>query len=160
MKKIDEKTNAIRLLEQKKLDFTIHNYIQSGAINGMDVAEALNEDPNRVFKTLVTVGKSNINYVFLVPVNKELDLKKAANAVNEKNISMIKSKDLLQLTGYIHGGCSPVGMKKNFTTIIDKTAENYERIIFSGGKIGYQIEISIEELKKAINFKLGDIIMA
>ena len=100
----EEKTNAIRLLEQKKIKFVVHNYLSSGAISGIDVANSLNEDPNVVFKTLVTQGKSHQYYVFLVPVNKELDLKKAASCVNEKSIEMIKSKDLLPLTGYIHGG--------------------------------------------------------
>lgn len=157
MKHIDEKTNAIRHLEQKKLHFTTHNYVNSGAISGVEVAQALNQNPDIVFKTLVTVGKSNQNYVFLVPVAKELDLKKGALAVGEKNISMLKSKDLLPLTGYVHGGCSPIGMKKTFKTVIDDSAKNYETIIFSGGKIGYQIEISLEELKKALNFKLENI---
>lgn len=157
MKHIDEKTNAIRLLEQKKLKFTTHHYVNSGAISGIEVAQALNENPDIVFKTLVTVGKSNQNYVFLVPIAKELDLKKAANAVGEKNVSMLKSKDLLPLTGYIHGGCSPIGMKKLFKTVIDASAQNYGTIIFSGGKIGYQIEISLDELKKALNFKLEEI---
>lgn len=157
MKHIDEKTNAIRLLEQKKLNFTTHNYVNSGAISGVEVAQALNQNPDKVFKTLVTVGKSNQNYVFLVPVAKELDLKKGANAVGEKNVSMLKSKDLLPLTGYVHGGCSPIGMKKTFKTVIDDSAKNFDTIIFSGGKIGYQIEISLNELKKALNFKLENI---
>lgn len=157
MKHIDEKTNAIRLLEQKKLNFTTHNYVNSGAISGVEVAQALNQNPDKVFKTLVTVGKSNQNYVFLVPVAKELNLKKGANAVGEKNVSMLKSKDLLPLTGYVHGGCSPIGMKKPFKTVIDDSAKNFDTIIFSGGKIGYQIEISLEELKKALNFKLENI---
>lgn len=157
MKHIDEKTNAIRLLEQKKLNFTTHNYVNSGAISGVEVAQALNQNPDKVFKTLVTVGKSNQNYVFLVPVAKELDLKKGANAVGEKNVSMLKSKDLLPLTGYVHGGCSPIGMKKPFKTVIDDSAKNFDTIIFSGGKIGYQIEISLDELKKALNFKLENI---
>lgn len=157
MKKAEEKTNAIRLLEQKKIRFTTHNYVQSGAVGGMDVACALDENPDMVFKTLVTVGKSDKNYVFLVPVNKELDLKKAAAAVGEKNIAMIKSKDLLPLTGYIHGGCSPVGMKKNFVTVIDSSAKEFETIMFSGGKIGFQIEAGLEELRKAIAFRLEEI---
>ena len=157
MKHIDEKTNAIRLLEQKKLKFTTHNCVNSGTISGIEVAQALNENPDIVFKTLVTVGKSNQNYVFLVPVAKELDLKKAANAVGERNVSMLKSKGLLPLTGYIHGGCSPIGMKKPFKKVIDASAQNYGTIIFSGGKIGYQIEISLDELKKALNFKLEEI---
>lgn len=153
----EEKTNAIRLLEQKKIKFVVHNYLSSGAISGIDVANSLNEDPNIVFKTLVTQGKSHQYYAFLVPVNKELDLKKAASCVNEKSIEMIKSKDLLPLTGYIHGGCSPIGMKKYFKTTIDISASNYDKIIFSGGKIGYQIETTLLELSKIIKFDLKDI---
>ena len=153
----EEKTNAIRLLEQKKIKFVVHNYLSSGAISGIDVANSLNEDPNIVFKTLVTQGKSHQYYVFLVPVNKELDLKKAASCVNEKSIEMIKSKDLLPLTGYIHGGCSPIGMKKFFKTTIDISASNYDKIIFSGGKIGYQIETTLSELSKIIKYDLKDI---
>ena len=153
----EEKTNAIRLLEQKKIKFVVHNYLSSGAISGVEVANSLNEDPNIVFKTLVTQGKSHQYYVFLVPVNKELDLKKAASCVNEKSIEMIKSKDLLPLTGYIHGGCSPIGMKKYFKTTIDISASNYDKIIFSGGKIGYQIETTLLELSKIIKYDLKDI---
>ena len=121
------------------------------------MAAYLNENPDRVFKTLVTVGKSNDHYVFLVPVNRELDLKKAAQAVDEKNISMVKSKELLPLTGYIHGGCSPIGMKKFFTTIIDASAKDFDEIIFSAGKIGFQIEMSLEDLKKIIPFRFDEI---
>lgn len=157
MKNKEEKTNAIRLLEQKKLQFKVHDYSQSDAVSGMEVADYLKENPDRVFKTLVTVGKSASHYVFLVPVNRELDLKKAAKAVNEKSIDMIKAKDLLPLTGYIHGGCSPVGMKKFFTTVIDAEAENWEEIFFSGGRIGLQIEMSLSELQKIIRFGLADI---
>lgn len=157
MKKSEIKTNAIRLLEQKKIPFTIHNYVDSGVISGMEVADVLGEDPERVFKTLVTVGKSGEHYVFMVPVNKELNLKKAAAASGEKNISMIKSKELLGLTGYIHGGCSPVGMKKFFRTFLDKSAENHQTIMVSGGKIGYQIEIAPGELGKVIRFTMEDI---
>ena len=130
------------------------------AISGMEVAEVLGQNPNQVFKTLVTVSGKNINYVFVVPVNKELDLKKAAKAVGEKSIDMIKSKELLPLTGYIHGGCSPIGMKKSFKTVIDESAKNYETIIFSGGKIGYQIEISLSDLEKVIRYELSDISFA
>lgn len=158
MKKSEIKTNAIRLLEQKKIPFTVHNYVDSGVISGMEVAQVLGEDPERVFKTLVTVGKSGEHYVFVVPVNRELDLKKAAAAAGEKNISMIKSKELLELTGYIHGGCSPVGMKKFFRTFVDKSAESHRTIMVSGGKIGYQIEIAPEELAKVIRFTLEDIV--
>ena len=157
MKIKDEKTNVMRILDQKKVKYNSYNYLKTGAISGMEVAKALDENPNLTFKTLVTVGKTNNHYVFLVPVNKELDLKKAAKAVNEKNIEMVKSKELLALTGYIHGGCSPVGMKKSFKTVIDNTAKNYDKLIFSGGKIGYQVETTLDELKKVINFDLKDI---
>ena len=157
MKKNEEKTNVIRILEQNKINFKVYNYINSTAISGTEVADYLGEDYNIVFKTLVTIGKSGNHYVFLVPVNKELDLKKAAVVVKEKSIEMIKSKDLLPLTGYIHGGCSPVGMKKYFPTVIDKSAKNQKRIIFSGGQIGYQIDTTLEELAKVINYTLEDI---
>ena len=156
-KKNTEKTNVMRVLEQHKINYTSYCYIDSGVISGIDVAAVLNQNPDQVFKTLVTVGNSNSNYVFLVPVNRELDLKKAAKAVGEKSISMIKSKDLLPLTGYIHGGCSPVGMKKPFKTTIDESAMNFDTIIFSGGKIGYQVETSLDDLKKVVNFELADI---
>ena len=156
-KKNTEKTNVMRVLEQHKINYTSYCYIDSGVISGIDVAAVLNQNPDQVFKTLVTVGNSNSNYVFLVPVNRELDLKKAAKAIGEKSISMIKSKDLLPLTGYIHGGCSPVGMKKTFKTTIDESAMNFDTIIFSGGKIGYQVETSLEDLKKVVSFELADI---
>ncbi len=157
MKKIEEKTNVMRILDKLKVDYSSHNYLSSGAISGIDVANALSEDPSMVFKTLVTVGKSNNYYVFLVPVDKELDLKKAAASVGEKKIEMVKSKELLSLTGYIHGGCSPIGMKKQFKTIIDISANKFNKIFFSAGKIGYQIETNLNELKKVINFALADI---
>ena len=157
LKNKEEKTNAIRLLEQKKLNFKFHDYSQSDVISGLDVANYLKENPDRVFKTLVTIGKSGSHYVFLVPVNKELNLKKAAQSVSEKNISMIKSKELLPLTGYIHGGCSPIGMKKFFTTIIDASAKDFDEIIFSAGKIGFQIEMNLTDLEKIIKFKFDEI---
>ena len=152
-----EKTNVMRILEQKKIPYTMRDYTESGAIAGEDVARVLGENPDEVFKTLVTVGKSKQNYVFLVPVNKELNLKKAASAVGEKSIEMIKSKDLLGLTGYVHGGCSPIGMKKVFPTVVDISAENREKILFSGGKIGFQVELKTEDFKKIINFRFADI---
>ena len=152
-----EKTNVMRLLDQKKIPYQMNDYTQSGAIAGEDVARVLGENPDEVFKTLVTVGKSKQNYVFLVPVNKELNLKKAASAVGEKSIEMIKSKDLLGLTGYIHGGCSPIGMKKQFPTVVHNTAETMENILFSGGKIGVQVELKTEDFKKIINIKFADI---
>ena len=156
MKK-QEKTNVMRILDQRKINYNSYDYTETNAVSGMEVATSLNEDPNKVFKTLVTVAKSKINYVFVVPVNKELDLKKAAKAVGEKSVEMIKSKELLPLTGYIHGGCSPIGMKKQFKTVIDKSATNFETFIFSGGKIGYQVEVTLDDLKKVINYSLEDI---
>lgn len=157
MKKSDIKTNAIRLLEQKRIPFAVHNYVDSGAVSGMEVAQALGEDPETVFKTLVTVGKSGEHYVFVVPVHRELNLKKAAAAAGEKSISMIKAKELLELTGYIHGGCSPIGMKKFFKTFLDKSAENKRTIMVSGGKIGFQIEVAPGELGKVISFTTADL---
>ena len=153
-----EKTNVMRILDQKKIKYEIHTYDCSEAISGMEVATILNQNANKVFKTLVTVSNSNVNYVFVVPVNCELDWKKAAKSVNEKSISMVKSKELLPLTGYIHGGCSPIGMKKQFKTVFHNTAINYDTIIFSGGKIGYQIEMNINDLNKIFRYEINDII--
>lgn len=156
MKK-QEKTNVMRVLEQKKIPYEAHYYDSTEAISGMEVATTLGQNPNQVFKTLVTVGASKRNYVFVVPVCGELNLKKAAKAVGEKSIEMIKSKELLPLTGYIHGGCSPIGMKKFFTTTIHETAKECETIIFSGGKIGFQVEVTPENLAKVIDYQLQDI---
>lgn len=152
-----EKTNVMRILDQKNVIYNVHDYSDTDMVSGLEVASVLNQDPNVVFKTLVTVGKSNNHYVFLVPVSSNLDLKKASKVVNEKSIEMIKSKGLLSLTGYIHGGCSPVGMKKQFKTIIDVSAKNNDKIYFSAGKIGYQIETTLEELSKVIDYSLEDI---
>ena len=153
----EEKTNVMRLLEQATVDYKHYCYADTEAISGVEVAAALGQDVNRVFKTLVTVGKSGEHYVFVIPVAEELDLKKAAKAVGEKSVEMIKSKELLPLTGYIHGGCSPIGMKKQFKTVIDKSATNFETFIFSGGKIGYQVEVTLDDLKKVIDYGLEDI---
>ena len=152
-----EKTNAIRILEQHGAVFTTHDYLATEAISASEVAKTLGIAPERVFKTLVTVGKSNEHYVFVVPAESELDLKKAAAAVGEKNVSMVKSKELLPLTGYIHGGCSPVGMKKFFKTVFDVTAKDHSAVVFSGGKIGLQVEMSVDELEKAIPVIFADI---
>lgn len=157
MKKNNEKTNVMRILDQNKIPYVPYCYKDTNAISGLDVASVLGQDANQVFKTLVTVGNSKNYYVFLVPVSKELDLKKAALSVNEKSIDMLKSKDLLPLTGYVHGGCSPIGMKKQFKTVIDASATNFSTIIFSGGKIGYQVETSLESLKKVVPFDLANI---
>ncbi|MBQ8177557.1 MAG: Cys-tRNA(Pro) deacylase [Clostridia bacterium] len=159
MKKNADKTNVMRLLEQKKIAYSAHFYDTVEAVSGTAVAEMIGIDPKRVYKTLVTVGASRQNYVFVVPVEHELDLKKAAKAVGEKSIAMIKSKELLPLTGYVHGGCSPIGMKKPFVTTIDISASNHDTIVFSAGKIGYQVEIALDELRKIIKFNLFDIVV-
>lgn len=154
-----EKTNVMRVLDQKKLSYKPYEYeTGGGAPSGVEVADMLGQDPAQVFKTLVTVGKTGTNYVFMVPVAEELDLKKAAKAVGEKSIEMIKSKDLLALTGYVHGGCSPIGMKKPLKTVIHKTAQDFDTIIFSAGKIGYQVELPAGDLAKLINCRMEDII--
>lgn len=155
----NEKTNVMRILEAAGLEFKTHCYAETDAVSGLDVASVLGEDPDRCFKTLVTEGKSGAHYVFVIPVSGELDLRKAAVSVGEKNIEMIKSKELLPLTGYIHGGCSPVGMKKQFPTVVDETAILYDSIMFSAGKIGYQIETAIDELAKVIDFKTADLLL-
>ena len=157
MAKKQEKTNVMRVLDQKKISYRAHFYDTEEAINGMEVAARLGQNPNQVFKTLVTVGASKRNYVFVVPVCEELNLKKAAKAVGEKSIEMVKSKELLPLTGYIHGGCSPIGMKKFFETTIHESAKDCDTIIFSGGKIGFQVELSLEDLATVIRYQLQDI---
>lgn len=153
-----EKTNVMRILDQKKIRYKEYYYGNTNAISGVEVAKALNEDESKVFKTLVTIAKSKKNYVFMIPVAKELDLKKCAKSVNEKSIEMIPQKDLLPLTGYVHGGCSPIGLKKPFKVVIDSSAQNFDKIIFSGGKIGYQVEVELKELKKVIDCKFDDIV--
>lgn len=154
---MSEKTNVVRIFEQKKINFKFHTYSTTGAISGVEVAKAIGKDENCVFKTLVTIGKSRRNFVFVIPVAKELDLKKAASAVGEKSIEMLKQKDLLPTTNYVHGGCSPVGMKKFFETTIDASALDCQTIVFSAGKIGYQVELSLSELAKVIKFKTANI---
>ena len=153
-----DKTNVMRILQQKKIEFKEYFYGNTNATNWVEIARILNEDENIVFKTLVTIWKSWQHYVFMVPVAKELDLKKCATIVNEKYVEMIPQKELLPLTGYIHGWCSPIGMKRQFPTIIYSSAEKLESIIFSGGKVWYQVEISVKDLPKVVNFKFGDIV--
>ena len=163
MKKSDkkmgkEKTNVMRVLDAKKIAYNSYEY-EAGetAPSGGEVASMLGLDPSRVFKTLVTVGASKEHYVFMVPVLRELDLKKAAKAAGEKSIEMIKSKELLPLTGYVHGGCSPIGMKKQFTTFADTSAEGFETIYFSAGRIGHQVELPPKELVKLVGLRFADI---
>ena len=153
----EHKTNAIREMEAVGTDFEAKYFDCPEALSGVEVARLLGQDQDRVFKTLVTAGKSGDHFVFMIPVACELDLKKAARAVGEKSIAMIKSRELLPLTGYIHGGCSPVGMKKLFRTTIDETAELHDRIMFSGGRIGCQIETPLSELQRVVPVEVADL---
>lgn len=149
--KKEEKTNVMRELEAKGIAYVSHEYDPEKAVSGKEVAEILNQDPEMVFKTLVCVSKSKQHYVFVIPVLQELDLKKAAKASGEKNIEMIPQKELLPLTGYVHGGCSPIGMKKAFKTFFDETALLFDTIMVSGGKRGYQVEVHPDDFKKMID---------
>lgn len=153
----DTKTNAIREIEAAKLPFTVTTFECEGTLSGTEVASVLGLGPDRVFKTLVTVGRSGNHFVFMVPVAEELDLKKAAKAVGEKSIHMIPLRELLPLTGYVHGGCSPIGMKKPFPTVADETALLFDTIYFSGGRIGCQIEMCADDLSKMIDIRFSDI---
>lgn len=147
----------MRLLDGRKLSYQAHEYAADPVPSGLEVAKMLGQDPAHVFKTLVTVAASRKNYVFVIPVGEELSLKKAANAVHEKSIEMLKSKDLLPLTGYIHGGCSPIGMKKLFPTIVDETILLCDKIIFSAGKVGYQVEVTPDVLAEMIHYEVADV---
>lgn len=158
MGKKQDKTNVMRILDGKKIPYELHTYEADPTLSGEEIANILGENPDCVFKTLVTQGKSGQYYVFVVPVKCELDLKKAAKEAGEKNIAMIKQKDLLPLTGYVHGGCSPIGMKKAFPTFIHQTAESFERIFVSAGRIGAQIELSPHDLVTVTNAKYAEII--
>lgn len=141
------KTNAMRMLEKEKIAYQFHEYDhEDGAIDGVSVAEKLHQNPDQVFKTLVTQGASKQFYVFVIPVAKELDLKKAAKAVKEKNIAMLPVADLLKTTGYIRGGCSPIGMKKQFVTVVDESAQKQSTIMVSAGRIGAQVQLSPADL--------------
>ena len=153
-----EKTNAMRKLDAMKIPFQEYTYEGDGTLTGVDVAAMLGQNADQVFKTLITVGRTGEHYVFMIPVADELDLKKAAKAVGEKAVEMVKSKELLGLTGYIHGGCSPIGMKKFFKTTVHETAVLYDTIIFSGGKIGYQIELPLSDLEKVIALQTADVV--
>ena len=154
-----EKTNAMRILAAAGLPHTLHSYDDSSAISGVEVAAQLGEDPDHVFKTLVTQGKSGEHFVFMITVAQELDLKKAAKACGEKSVAMIKSRDLLPTTGYVHGGCSPIGMKKPFPTYCDETCVLFDTIIFSGGRIGTQIEMSFDDLCQLVDVEPVDLVV-
>ncbi len=152
-----EKTNVMRLLDRNRIGYKPHFY--SGAVSGTEVAAVLGEDPAKVFKTLVTVGASRKNYVFMIPVAEELDLKKAASAVGEKSVSMLPQKELLPLTGYVHGGCSPIGMKKQFRTVIHRSAMSFGTIFFSAGKVGAQVEMAPGDISGLCPAETADLIV-
>ncbi len=158
MKK-EEKTNVMRVLDGKKISYESHSYEPDATMSGEEIAAILNEDAGKVFKTLVTQGKSGTYYVFVIPVVAELDLKKAAKAAGEKAVSMIKQKELLPLTGYVHGGCSPIGMKKHFATFIHETAKDFDKVYVSAGKVGFQIELSPDDLITVVDCSVADIII-
>lgn len=157
MKK-EEKTNVMRVLDGKKIPYESHSYEPDPTLSGEQIAGILGEDPAKVFKTLVTQGKSGAYYVCVVPVKEELDLKKAAKAAGEKAIAMIKQKDLLPLTGYVHGGCSPIGMKKSFPTFIHQTATGFDRMFVSAGRVGFQIEIDPKDLIAVARCQTADLV--
>ncbi|UZP01962.1 Cys-tRNA(Pro) deacylase [Clostridium botulinum] len=155
----ESKTNAMRILDRSKTEYTTYNYQnKDGKIDGVAVAHKINKNEQEVFKTLVTQGHSKDFYVYVVPVAQELDMKKAAKAASEKSIEMIPVKDINKITGYIRGGCSPIGMKKAFKTFFHNTALNYETIVFSGGKIGSQIEMNPKQLENILDCTFVDII--
>ena len=153
-----DKTNVMRVLDSKKIIYQSHEYEADPSLSGAQIAAILGEDEKKVFKTLVTQGKSGQYYVFVVPVIEELDLKKAAKAVGEKSINMIKQKELLPLTGYVHGGCSPIGMKKAFPTFFHESARDCDKIFVSAGKVGFQVELPTEDLGKTVGGRFADII--
>lgn len=158
-KKNDEKTNVMRVLEQKNIPYTAHTYPADGAIDGVSVAKMLGQSVEQVFKTLVVKGASGGYYVFDIPVAENLDLKKAAKAVGEKSVAMLPQKELLPLTGYVHGGCSPVGMKKQFPTVFHETVILFDTICVSAGKIGYQVEVSPDALMELIGAQAADVVV-
>ena len=153
----EEKTNVMRVLDQKKIPYTAHTYDPESGIDGVSVARSLGQDPASVFKTLVARGASGGYYVFDIPVAATLDLKKAAHAVGEKSVAMLPQKELLPLTGYVHGGCSPVGMKKQFPTVFHETVELFDTICVSAGKIGAQVEVNPADLIALLGAKTADI---
>ncbi len=155
MAKKEIKTNAMRILDQNDISYTIHTYdITDDMIDGVSVAKKCGEDPEQVFKTLVTVGNDKNHYVFVIPVAEKLDLKECAKAVGVKNVEMIPQKELLGLTGYIHGGCSPIGMKKKFETVFDETIILFDKIMVSGGRVGTQVEVNVEDLIRITDGKI------
>ena len=155
----EEKTNVMRTLDQKKIPYTAFSYDPNGPIDGVSVAAETGLDAAGVFKTLVTKGASGAYYVFDIPVAENLDLKKAAKAVGEKSIAMLPQKELLPLTGYVHGGCSPVGMKKQFPTVFHETVNDLELVAVSAGKIGHQVQVKPDDLLNLLRAKTADVVV-
>lgn len=153
------KTNAMRILDKNKIKYTINTYECDEFIDGITVAKNLNQDPDISFKTLVAVGKTGSYYVFVLPIARELNLKKCAKSVGEKSVELIHVKDINKITGYIRGGCTPLGMKKQYVTVIDNHAKNFDTIIISGGRIGAQIFLNPNDLVKVVRGKFDDILM-
>ena len=157
-KQKDIKTNAMRILDKSKTPYKVNYYECDEFIDGVHIADKLSQSYDMSFKTLVAVGKSKENYVFCLPVDKELDLKKAAKSVGEKSVELLHVKDIKNVTGYIRGGCTPIGMKKQFKTVIHSSALDFPEIIISGGALGVQLFISPQELSKTVNAKFENII--
>ncbi|MFC4620190.1 Cys-tRNA(Pro) deacylase [Camelliibacillus cellulosilyticus] len=156
---LKDKTNAMRLLDQKKIDYAMIFYdSDDGRIDGVSVAKKIGREVNEVYKTLIAQGTSHNYYVFIIPAEAELHLKKAAKAAGEKKMEMIAVKDILKVTGYVRGGCSPVGMKKQYSTFIDESARLLETVIVSGGKIGAQMELKVNDLVKVTDGRLADLL--
>ena len=158
MSKKEIKTNAMRILDRMKISYTYETYECDEFTDGIQVADKLNLDQRQVFKTLVTTGKTGNHYVFVIPIEDEIDFKKAAKAVGEKSLEMLHLKDLTKVTGYVRGGCTSIGMKKNFPTVIQESARDFDEIYVSGGKLGMQIKLAPADLKKAANAEFGDVI--
>ena len=156
--KPNDKTNVMRVLDGKKIPYESHSYTPDATMSGEEIAQILGEDPGKVFKTLVTQGKSGTYYVFVIPVREELDLKKAAKASGEKSVSMIRQKELLPLTGYVHGGCSPIGMKKQLRILVHESAPACDRMFVSAGKVGFQIELAPADLIRVTGCTVADLV--
>jgi len=154
---MEYKTNVMRILDAHKIFYKHFSYAVDSSMSGLDIAHVQNQNPDMVFKTLLTVSKSGRYYVFLIPVAYEVDLKLAAAAVGEKSLDMVPQRDLFRISGYVHGGCSPIDMKKLFTTVIDSSAQNFITIIFSAGRPGHQVEVALSDLQKIVPFTYAKI---
>ena len=153
------KTNAMRILDRNKIKYDINTYECDEFISGTDIADRIGQNYDESFKTLVAVGKSSNYFVFVIPIDKELDLKKAAKVVGEKNVEMLHVKDINKVTGYVRGGCTPIGMKKQYKTVLHNSIMNYDKVIISGGRIGTQLVLAPEDIVKVTSAIIEDICM-